>query len=252
MGIKSRKSYLAGASLLIGVLASANAPAVPMLQLYIEGASYDATTQSWYYAGHDFTLWVIGNLTGPGGSGGLPISNVRLAAVYDDPGSAVTITLTPTRIGDGTGLYSGFIDPSTPSAPGAPTIVTDGSVPLIGGTHYLPDHSQYGAGKIWQEFALGDFTTPDSQLANFVNSFPVLGPNAGFDAQINAYKVHVDGADAHFDTYGQIQNSRGRIYVFAPPSHDATDGPARVPVPATLALLGIGALGLGAARRKSR
>ena len=247
MRIRSRKSWF-GISLLAGALAAGHASADPILQLYIEGATYDAQNQSWYYPGHDFRLWAIGNVSGPGGAKGLSITNVRLAVSYDDPGTPVTVTLTPTRIG-GSGSYLGFTDPSTPAGATLLGVHTDGSTPLIGGTHHLPGHGEFGTGRAWQEFLLGDFTTSDSQLGNFVNTFPTPG---GLAAQIHAYDVHVEGADAHFDLYAQIQDSRGRTYVFAPPSHDATDGPESVPVPGTLALLGIGALGLGALRRKPR
>ena len=253
--IRSRKSVLAGVLLL--ALSAGNAAATPLLQLYIEGATYDSAKESWYIPSHDFRLWAIADVTGPEGAGVVPITNVRLAVVYTpiDPTKPVTVTLTRTRIG-GDGSYMGFTDPSTPTAPtpAAPVPVTDGSTPLIGGNHHLPNHGEYGAGKAWQEFLLGTFDMPDSQLADFVHSFPTPG---AFAAQINAYDVHVENADGHFDLYGQYEK-RGNIhYVFAPPSHDATDGPesitlAAVPVPATLALLGIGAVGLGIFRRKSR
>ena len=238
--------------MLAGALFAGNAAAEPILQLYIEGATYDPVSQSWYYPDHDFRLWAIGNLTGPGGTGGDAITNVRLAVVYDDPGTPVTITLTPTLIG-GSGSYGGFSDPSLPGEPGDPVTFADGSNPWIGANKYLPNHGEYGPGRTWQQFVLGSFTTPDSQLANFVNSFPV--PGIGLNAQINAYDVHVEGADAHFDLYATYEKANGQIaYIFAPPSHDATDGPesTSVPLPATGALLGIGALALGAIRRKSR
>lgn len=174
---------------------------------------------------------------------------MRLAVVYDDDaGIDVTITVTPVMVG-GNGQYGGFTDPSVPLPPTFLRTVADGSTPVIGDNRRLPSHGQYGPGRTWQEFALGDITFPDSQLADFVASFPA--PIASSAAQINAYDVHVYGADAHFDLYGQVTDSRGRIsYVFTPPGHDATDGPAIVPLPATLALLGIGALGLGACRRR--
>jgi hypothetical protein len=236
-------------ALLCGTLSVGNATAVPLLQLYIEGATRDASGGGWYIPGHNFRMWAIGNLTGPGGTNGLPITDVRLAVVYDNPGTEVTITFTPVQIGVN-GQYGGFTDPSIPLPPGPLSTVADGSTPVIGDNRRLPSHGQYGPGRTWQEFALGDFTLPDSQLADFVNLFPT--PGTGYAAQINAYDVHVNGADAHFDLYGQVTDARGRIsYVFAPPGHDATDGPVTVPLPATLALLGIGLLALGACRGRS-
>ena len=245
MRIRSRKSLWVGLSMLLGAFAAGNASAGPLLQLYIEGATYDSANEGWYYPGHQFRLWAIADLSGPGGAGA-PITEVRLAAVYD--GSVDTeITITPVLIG---GQYSAFNDSTLPDTPTLLQTVTDGSRPVIGGTHRLPGHGEYGPGRTWQEFQLSDFDDADSQMPDFVNGFPV--PGTGLTAQIHAYDVSVNGADAHFDLYGLIESARGHIYVFAPPSHDATDGPeaAAVPLPATLALLGIGTLGLGICRRR--
>jgi hypothetical protein len=240
---------MGGLALLTGLGVSGTAAAIPTLQLYIEGGTYDGSEESWNFPGHQFRLWAIGNLSGPGGTNGTPITNVRLSAVYDNPGSPVTITITPTLIGGG-GQYGGFTDPSLPGAPTLLQTVTNGSTPLIGGSSSLPGHGEYGAGKAWQEFSLGNFTLSDSQVADFVNAFPLAGLQPG--AQINAYDITVTGADAHFDLYGQITDSNGRVsYISAPSSHDATDGPASVPVPATFALLGLGLIGLSFLRRRA-
>jgi hypothetical protein len=250
----SRKILWLAASMFIGVLAAGSARAVPMLQLYVENATYQSG--GWYTPSQSFRLWAIGDLAMPGGSGFLTIDNLRLAAVYDDPGDKeVTITITPTKIGGiNVGAYGGFVDPSISPAVQltTPNPVTDGSTPMIGPSRHLPSHGEYGKGKVWQEFALGAFSQADSQLGDFVNTFPT--PAGLNTAQIHAYDVIVQGAYAHFDLYGQVTDSRGRVsYVFAPPGHDATDGPeASVPLPATLALLLIGALGLGVCRRGTR
>src|SRR5262245_55213765 len=244
-----------GIALLAGLGFSGTAAAIPTLQLYIEGGTYDSSSseESWYFPGHQFRLWAIGNVSGPGGNKGDPITNVRLSAVYDNPGSPVTITITPAFIGGAIqppGQYGGFTDPSKPGTPTLLKTVTDGSAPLIGGTTFLPTHGEYGAGKVWQEFSLGSFTLSDSQIADFVNAFPLpLQPGA----QINAYDITVTGADAHFDLYGQVTDSKGRVsYISAPYSHDATDGPERVsvPVPGTLALLSLGLAGFSFRRQR--
>lgn len=246
MSRNSRLTRWLGLTLCATALCAGEASAVPVLQLYIEGASYDSGTESWYAASGDFRLWAIANLGGPGGTGGAAIENVRLSAVYADPGTPVTITVTPARIG-GTGSYGGFTDAAASAAPTLLGIVTDGSTPRIGGDRFLPGHGEFGAGKVWHEFALGNFDAADSQLADFVGTFPA--PGTGTTAQINAYDVRVEGAEAHFDLYGIITDARGKTsYVFAPFSHDATDGSRSVPVPATLALLGIGSSALASIR----
>jgi hypothetical protein len=248
MSTKSQVFVWARSAVCAASLFVTSASAVPVLQLYIEGATYDTQEESWYVPSTTFRLWTIANLTGPGGTQGLPITNVRLAAVYDDPGTPVSITISPTTIG-GNGAYNGFTDPSKPRVPVSLRTVSDGSSPLIGGNRYLPPHGEFGSGRTWQEFALGDFTTADSQIADFIHAFPT--PSAGYSAQINAYDVVVNGSYAHFDLYGEVVDARGRVsYINAPFSHDATDGPNDVPLPATLALLGIGGIGLAASRWK--
>ena len=253
MSLNARLTRLSRALVCAGALSAGTAAATPMLQLYIEGATYDTQSQSWYMpTNQNFVLWAIGNLEGPGGSGGLAITNVRLAAVYDAPapGQDVTITITPTTIGVG-GTYGGFTDPAAPGAATWLQTVSDGTTPLLDDHRPIPNHGVYGKGRVWQEFQLSDFTTADSQLGDFVNDFPL--PSDSDLAQIHAYTITVNGAHAHFDLYGEIVDARGRTsYVFAPPGHDATDGPNDVPVPATLALLGIGALGLAVGRRRIR
>ena len=80
------------------LLATGTVQAVPILQLYIEGAWYDQATESWVAApsgssgGGSFKLWAIGNVNGPGGAG--TISHVRLAVSYSVD-SEPMITLTP-------------------------------------------------------------------------------------------------------------------------------------------------------------
>lgn len=249
----SRKSHLlvlTRSAICAASLFATSASAIPVLQLYIEGATYDTQEESWYIPSTSFRLWTIANLTGPGGTHGLPVTNVRLSAVYDDPGTPVSITITPTIIG-GDGSYNGFTDSSPPEAPVWLQTVGDGSTPLIGGNRYLAPHGEFGSGRAWQEFALGDFATADSQIADFIHAFPT--PSSVYSAQINAYDVQVSGSYAHFDLYGEIVDPRGRVsYINAPFSHDATDGRSDVPLPATLALLGIGSIGLAASRRKKK
>ena len=236
------------ACFLVLVLGTGSAWGIPVLQIYVEGATYDTGTESWVLSdpGGTVRLWTIGNTDGPGSHG--DISNVRLAIAYTSNNGPVNINLTPTT----TGGYGGFTDPSTPSAPTYIQTVTDGSAPVLTDGGDLPNHGIYSmAGVMWQEFSLGDFTLEDSPVADFIDDFPTSGIRAD-SAQINVYEVSVTGADwFHFDLYDSVQSPNRAV--FAPFSHDGEtgDGPP-VPEPGTIALVGLGLLSVVAARRVRR
>jgi hypothetical protein len=220
---------------------------IPALQLYVEGATYDETTESWVVTDGDgpIRLWCIGNTEGPGSHG--DILNVRLAIAYYSADAPVAIGITPST----TGGYGGFTDPSTPSAPTLIQTVTDGSVPQLSDGGDLPSHGIYGEGVDWQEFALGDFTQNDSPIADFIGEFPTTGLHAD-EGQINVYEIDVSGADwFHFDLYDSTQSPTRAV--FAPFSHDAEGGGnPPVPEPGTVALVGLGIVAFAASRRKKR
>ncbi len=200
------------------------ATALPTLQLYIEGATYDPTNETWVIGNSEFVLWVIGDVQSFGA-----IYDVKLAAAVRSDESG-TISLTPTTT-------SLVYDPSIPPNP-TPTEnfpSPDGAVPKMGDGSPLPTHGIYGPGVKFYEWSLGDFTLTDSPIGNFINGFPTEFPRYG---QINAYIVTVSGFSwVHFDAYGYIiKPNPGEEPVFAPFSHDAQ----YTPEPATFALLLIG------------
>lgn len=226
------------------LLISGAARAAPILQLYVEGSTYNTEHESWVFTpsnGEPIRLWVIGNVDGPGGMG--TIVDVKLSVVYEDPGSPVSISLTPGT----TEGYGGVADPSIPGDANYIQTVTDGSAPLLGDGSALPSHGVYHEGAVWQEFGLGDFDLTDSPIADFMGSFP-----DGFTAeagQINVYEMTVEGAltDLHIDVYNHVMAGNHVKYTFAPLSHDAGTGvndPFPVPEPGALGLFLVGLMSL--------
>ena len=69
-----RQSALAAAFLLA---LAANAQAIPVLQIYVEGATYDTHSETWVTSVSDFKLWIVGDVDAHG-----PIQNVTLVASY--------------------------------------------------------------------------------------------------------------------------------------------------------------------------
>jgi hypothetical protein len=235
-------------------LPAARVHAIPALQLYLEGATYDPTTESWELsppasdATKPFRLWAIGNVRGPGGKGA--IRNVRLAVSYAATATTPFFVFTPGRT-DG---FGGFTDPSTPRDPTFLGLHTDGSSPILGDGRPLPSHGIFGPGTYWQEFGLGDFTRRDSPVADFVGGFPTeIFPGTG---QINVYEVRVFGGATvrlHFDVYNGVEG--GTHASFAPFSHDAGGTATPIPEPTSLCLFGLGGVAVALvarSRRKSR
>lgn len=228
-------------------LGVSTAQGVPSLQLYMEGATYEAETQTWVLAppgsssGDSFRLWTLGNIDGPGGQGTL--ENVRLSVAYDGVGLSVepTITLTSSLTSSLAGVFGGWTDWFVPVDPGVPIrTVTDGSSPILGDGGSLPSHGIFGQGTHWQEFGLGNFDETGDSIGDIIDEFP-LNPSAT-GGQINVYDISVlngSGLSLHFDLYDTlVSNNHAK---FAPFSHDAEIVP--IPGGAVLAMAGFGLIG---------
>lgn len=238
------------------VLVASAASAIPVLQLYIEGATYDSETEDWVLqSGGEARIWVIGDTTNTSG-----ILDMHLAVAYSDVYDDVVITLTGTTI-DGDGTYGGFTDHAS-NADGiyAGTFAST-TRPMLEDGSLLPGHGVYGTGteNTWQLFDLGDMpaTSVGNQdaIADFVDSFPTPTTQMG---QINAYDFSFTGGDEdisfHFDLYNHyVADRRGRIdSLNAPFSHDATNNVVPLPPAAGLGLAGVGIVGLVGRKSKNQ
>jgi len=234
------------ASLLVAALGANKAVAIPALQLYIEGATYDSSTETWVITEPVFKLWVIGNV-GQFGT----IYDVKLAAAVKTSEICPTssITLTPTKATPPP-TYSGDreFDPSIPSSPTQTSNFpsSDGAIPKLGSGRPLPSHGIYGPGVSFYEWSLGNFNKKDSPIGDFgENGIPSCFPAKG---QINAYIVEVRGFSwVHFDAYNHIIVCKKHAK-FAPFSHDTE----YTPEPGTLALFLVGGAILAMRRRRSK
>lgn len=225
-------SYSIGA---IFLLVAQFAHAVPLLQFFIEGGTYDAASESWVTDQSSFDIWVIGN-TGGAESKGVLHDVTLVAAVTGGDLADLTITPMTTSLVD---------DPSVPVNPISANSGT-GEHPII------PPHGIYTTGTDWEDFLLGDMGLTDSPLGDAVSGgFPLYEAGQTNSAQINAYHVEMTGdyEQLHFDAFGYYEKRGELKQVIAPFSHDAVSIVA-ISSPQTAVLLLVGVIGIWGCSRK--
>ncbi|MDD5451852.1 MAG: choice-of-anchor N protein [Desulfovibrionales bacterium] len=240
MNIRSITTSIAIALLILGLATPVQA--VPNLQIYIPGATYDPVTETWIIYSYDYDLWVVG--------ANLNIYDIKFAAavpvnengtidvtwlkgqLIDDDGNVVKEPDFFETL-DGTADYSA--DPYIYFCP-------DG-IPIMGDGAELPPHGVFPTS--YYEYLIGDFGTGET-VQNYIP-----GDEWGDLAEGETKKFHIS-ADGYtwvdivaYDHY--IQANHKTHCIFSPFSHDGGSG---VPEPATMLLVGTGLISLGCVARK--
>jgi hypothetical protein len=177
---------------LMMVLPLSSAFAIPTLQFYLEGSTYDYGTESWFIETSSPSISVTPTTT----------------SVITDPSTPGTPSLT--------------VDPNVTPNNGERPLLGDGSALPSHGI-YVPTRDAFDDGVSFFQWDIGDFELTDSPIGDFIDAFPTEFPS---DGQVNAYSIDISGFSyVHFDAFDHIRIGNGRNgkikYVFAPFSHDA-------------------------------
>jgi hypothetical protein len=259
-------------SVMIGILLgfSLESSAVPNLQIYIPGATYDYVTDTWVINSYEYELWVTGaNVT---------IEDVRFAAAVplnevgsievtwsysDDPNDPLDQTLIFShsntdpyvRVGEEYDYdeYLAKINVTDSGNELDPTIYgyAENDTPVFGdGVTTIPTHDVFPTD--FYEYYIGDFNEQDFDNTAYNYDPAEYDPDEGFldtaPGMTKKFSIKVYGYTwVDLVAYDHYLGNNKVKYVKTPFSHD---GASAIPEPATMFLLGTGLIGLGAFGRR--
>ena len=237
--------------------------ALPKLQIYIPGATYDIASETWIINSYDYELWVVGAKE--------EIFDVKiaLATPLNEEGTITLSWLDPesssytnvngnsveeiTLSEDGAMGYEEYRASYETGAPDPNTYgFAQNQTPLMGDGSQLPPHGvfptdffEYYIGNFGTNELVYDFSPPEGYDGDTysIDDFSELSQDWG---DIKKFHLNVDGYTwvdiVAYDHY--VQSNSKAHYVFTPFSHDGGGG-AQIPEPATFMLFGCGCLVLG-------
>jgi hypothetical protein len=226
--------------------------AIPNLQIYIPGATYDTETETWIINSYNYELWIVGAQ--------LNIDDVKmaLAVPVNESGSINVTWLNPSAADYGIGAVSAlnlnisgaipYSDYRASYASSDPNPATYGfgenTTPQMGDGDYIPPHGVFPTD--FYEYFIGDF-----RLIETVQNY-IPGDEWGDTAQgqIKKFYIAVDGYSVvDIVAYDHVIIGKNKAkFVFSPFSHDGDS--TTVPEPGMLILLGLGLIGLGSLRKR--
>lgn len=212
--------------------------AVPNLQIYIPGATYDQESETWVINSYDYDLWVVG-ASNNANQGDLIIQDVKIAlAVPDNENGQIDIrwldtqgpqvTLTESDSISYNGINTTYLEDFTSFS------FAENTYPLLGSGKELPPHGVFPSD--FYEYFIGDFFAKEQGIKDYSPDLMDSDTNAWGEIK----KFHVSAAGyswVDIVAYDHIEGKNHAKYVFSPFSHDGGGG-AQVPEPSTYLLMG--------------